>query len=112
MSIISSEITEDREQHDGRRHVSEKHIDDEGKEYTRSYLAAAGENVIRLMDNYVPDLEEELLFIATENAAFATRDREQAIALDGLTDDILKKVLVIDDDELVRTRDDLTRRSA
>lgn len=39
MPIVSSEITHDDPQIDQRRYVHERHLDDQGREYTFVYLA-------------------------------------------------------------------------
>lgn len=60
MSIVNSEILEDRAQVDGRRHVRERHTDHLGQTYEVSYMAEAGADVAATMAARVPILEAQL----------------------------------------------------
>lgn len=60
MTITKSELLEATSQKDGRKSVLEEHTDDKGKTYRISYVAEAGANVEKRMNDRVPELEAQL----------------------------------------------------
>jgi hypothetical protein len=70
MTISTSTIVEDRAQRDGRRHVTERHVDHVGVVFLIPYMGEAGANVNTLMAARVAILE----------AAAIANELEQLIA--------------------------------
>ena len=61
MSIVSSEILEDRQQAHDQRYVWEKHIDHLAKEHFHFYAAQLGADVNAIMANRVPQINESII---------------------------------------------------
>lgn len=57
MSIVSSQIVEDRAQADGRRAIRERHTDHIGRHQEVTYLAESGANATTTMNNRVAQIE-------------------------------------------------------
>lgn len=77
MPIVSSEITHDDPQIDGRRYIHERHLDDQGREYIFIYLAEADWDAQASLDARVPPLNDQL---AAEDAASQGDTFEREIA--------------------------------
>ena len=71
MPIVSSQITEDSRQADGRRWITEKHTDSVGKAYQVKYLAESDTDVNVVMSARVSAMDQML--IDTEIAVYLDR---------------------------------------
>lgn len=60
MPIISSTITEDRQQVDGRRSVHEVHVDHLGERYEVDYLAEKADDVQAVATSRAAQIEADL----------------------------------------------------
>lgn len=60
MPIVSSEITHDDPQVDGRRYIHERHVDDRDREYIFIYLADADWDAEASLTARVPPLDEQI----------------------------------------------------
>lgn len=61
MSIVSSQIVEDRAQRDARRHVQERHVDHVGRVESIFYMAEPDDDVQVAMLARVPVLEQQAI---------------------------------------------------
>lgn len=73
MSIVTSEITEDRAQADGRRSIAELHGDDTGGQHRRSYIAPADFDNARALNASATRLDAQLVEQETARQAEAVR---------------------------------------
>lgn len=60
MPIVSSEITHDDPQVDGRRYIHERHVDDRDREYIFIYLADADWDAEASLTARIPPLDDQI----------------------------------------------------
>ena len=86
MSIVSSQVVEDRVQKDGRRAIRERHVDHLGNAYEFAWMAAAGASASAQLAGHASQLETDL--------AAAETDRNLGNAYDQIMPTIQHSTLV------------------
>ena len=110
MSIVSSRITEERVQIDGRRYVTETHTLDNGKTHIVQYLAEKTMDIEKIMAARVVEIEDHLSQKAIEEKEQADLESANSKVSEvfRMTDDTtLKADFSFTDDELIALKKEL-----